>query len=172
MFIFECLPLFLLSLFWPHLVSISLSLSLSFSFLSSFLLVFFLLSLGSWFLYLSFFLFLLCFCFMKRTTSKYSITKCLFINPFHFCWFPLFLFLSNPLSLSLLFPDFKFCFLFNINVFSQNMQVKNTNFRSRGGLQHSGFLLTCALQNVKSYRFFASFCQVFLIFKPHCKMGI
>ena len=39
-FIFECLPLFLLNLFWPPPFSSSLSLSLSFYFLSFFLLVF------------------------------------------------------------------------------------------------------------------------------------
>ena len=70
---FECLPLFLLILFWPPPFSIYLSLSLScscpFFFLLVFLFAFF------WFLFfsLSFLFFLLCFCFMKRTTSKYSI---------------------------------------------------------------------------------------------------
>ena len=55
MFIFECLPLFLLSPFWPPPFALSLSLSLSFSCLSSFLSFFF-----SFFLFLvfvSFFIF-------------------------------------------------------------------------------------------------------------------
>ena len=59
LFIFECLPLFLLSLFWPSTCSISVSLSLSCSFLSFVLIVFLvLLSFGSFFFSLSFFLFL------------------------------------------------------------------------------------------------------------------
>ena len=75
LFIFECLPLFLLSLFWPPPFSIFLSLSLSSSchfFLPSCLS--FLLSSASLFLSLSFLVLLLCFCFMKSTTSGYSIT--------------------------------------------------------------------------------------------------
>ena len=71
LFLFECLPLFFLSLFWPPPFH-SLSLSLYLSFLSSFPPVFiFCFLMVSWFLSLSFFLFLLCFCLMKRTTSKY-----------------------------------------------------------------------------------------------------
>ena len=64
---FEFLPLFLLSLFGPSpfFIPLSLSLSLVLFFLPSFLslLVFF----GSFFVSFIFF-FLLCFCFMKRTT--------------------------------------------------------------------------------------------------------
>ena len=59
-FLFLCLPL-----------SLSLSLSLSWFFLSFFLLVFFLPSFRSLFFSLSFLFFLLCFCFMKGTTSKH-----------------------------------------------------------------------------------------------------
>ena len=85
LFIFECLPLFLLSLFWPPPLSIFLSLSLSSScpfFLPSCLsFLFFFVSL---FLSLYFLVFLLCFSFMKSTTSKYSITKLSFINIFSF----------------------------------------------------------------------------------------
>ena len=53
-----------------------------------------------------------------------------------FFWFPVLFFLSNPFFLSLLFPDFKLCFLFNINVFGfktnnltkQTFLVKNRYF--------------------------------------------
>ena len=69
LFIFECLPLFLLSFFGAPPFSISLSLSLSsscpFSFLSCLFFAFFCFLVLS----LSFLFFLLCFCFMKRTTS-------------------------------------------------------------------------------------------------------
>ena len=73
LFIFECLPSFLLSLFWPPPFSIYLSLSLSLLLVLFFLpsCLLFLLYFASLFLSLSFLVLLLCFCFMKRTTSKY-----------------------------------------------------------------------------------------------------
>ena len=38
------------------------------------------------------------------------------------------------------FPDFELCFLLNIIVFGfKKPKLKNTNFWSRGGLQHNGF---------------------------------
>ena len=81
LFIFSVSLSFSLSLFWPPSVCVSLSLSLFFLlfFLSSFLSLF-LLSYGSLFLSLSFFFFLLCFSFMKGTTSKKSIASFFFIN--------------------------------------------------------------------------------------------
>ena len=79
--VIECLPLFLLSLFWPPPFSLPLSLNLSSSFLSSFLLVFLsLLSFGSFsclFLYFSFFFGL----FHEKNDMKLLISK-FFINPF------------------------------------------------------------------------------------------
>ena len=84
LFIFECLPLFLLSLFWPPPFSISLSLSLSSSFLLVFLLVFYCFLLIPCFsLFLSFF-FLLCFGFMKGTTSKKFNCNIFWITLFSF----------------------------------------------------------------------------------------
>ena len=62
-FIFECLPLFLLSLFWPPPFSIFLSLSLSSSFLSFFLPVFL-------FCFLFCFLLLPCFCLFLSFSSS------------------------------------------------------------------------------------------------------
>ena len=97
-------------------VSLSLSLSLFSFFLPSYLSL--LLSFGSLFWSLSFFFFLLCFCFMKRTTSKYSIAKFVFHQSFLFFWFPVLFSLSIPFFVSLFFPDFKLCFLFKINVLS------------------------------------------------------
>ena len=121
-FLFLCLSLFLF--FVPSFLSFSL-----------------LLSFGSLFLSLSFFLFLLCFCFMNRTTSNYSITKLLSHQSFLFLgWFPLFLFFQIPFPyLCFFFPDFKF--IFSTSMFSLKMQVKNTNFWSREGLQHNVFCL-------------------------------
>ena len=98
LFIFECLPLFLLSLFWPPPFSLSPSLSLIF--FSFFLLVFIFCFLLVPCICLILF-FLICCCFVKRTTSKYSITRFFSAILSHFCWLSLFLFLSNPLPSSL-----------------------------------------------------------------------
>ena len=88
-------------------------------------------------------------------------------------WFPVLFSLWNIFFLSLFFfPDFELCFLFNIIVFGfKKPKLKNTNFWSKGGLQHNGFFLwTCVLQNVKSYRFLGFFLANFwLLFKKHYK---
>ena len=81
---------------------------------------------------------------------------------------------SNPFFLSLLFPDFKLCFLFNINVFSfKKNKLKSTKKNKKKQLQQNGvFLWTCVLQNVKSYRFFFApffFAKFWLMFKKHYK---
>ena len=52
----------------------------------------------------------------------------------------------------------------------QKSKLKNTNFWSKGGCNKTGFLCTCVLQNVKSYRFiYPFFGQVWLMFKKHYK---
>ena len=114
MFLFACLPFLSLSLFWPppfFTFSFSVSLFLSF-FLPSCLS--FLFHLASWFCCLFVCLsFLLCFCFMIRTTSKYSITK-FFLHQYflHFGFLSCLLF--EILLSYLCFPDFKLCFCSNI----------------------------------------------------------
>ena len=166
LFIFECLPLFLLSLFWPPPYSISLSLSLSLLFLSFFLsscvsfFAFF------WFLFLSlsFLFFLLCFCFMKGTTSKYSIAI------FSSSMFSLFLvsclaFLSNPFFLSLRFPDLSYVFCStSINVFSfktNNLKKKDRNVWSKGGLQQNGLFMNLCFAKCQKLSFFGHFLAIF-----------
>ena len=111
LFIFECLPLFLLSFFGPPLfqflfLCLSLLLVL-FPFLSC---LSFLLSFASLFCLFLSFSFFFCFCFMKRTTSEYSITN----FPLH-QYFLFFGFLSSflfEISFSYLcfLADFKLCF--------------------------------------------------------------
>ena len=59
--------------------------------------------------------------------------KDLFINPSSFFWFPVLFSHLNPFSLSLFFPDFDLCFLFNINVFVFKKLLK------KRGLQHNVF---------------------------------
>ena len=104
LFIFECLPLFLLSLFWPHTCSISLSLSLSLSLSISF--SFFLPSCLSFFAFFCFLPFVSFFVFQsflllfnENNNMKYSIT----INPFSFSWVSCLVFSFKSLFLILVF---------------------------------------------------------------------
>ena len=146
-FLFHCLSFFFFSFFLPSCLC-------------------FLLSFGSLFLSLSLFFFLLCFSFMKGTTSKNSIASFFFINIFSFFGFLSF-FLSSSFFLSLLFPHFKLCFLFNIKVFdfkTDNLKKKKQTFLVKRGVATKQFFLsTSVLQNVKSYGFlFALFWGQFL----------
>ena len=183
LFIFECLPLFLLSLFWPSTCSISLSLSLSLSIyiyisLSLSLVLFFLpsclyfvcfLLAPSFSLCLSFSVFF-AFVSWKLTTSKDSIAKFFFHQSCVFFWFPVLFSLSNPFVLSLFFLVFNYAFCSTSMFFGfKKHKLKNTNFWSKGELQQNiVFLITCVLQNVKIYRFFAPFLAKFwLMFKKH-----
>ena len=155
MFIIECLPLCLLSLFWPSTCSISLSLSLSLVllFLSSFLSFFFLLSFGS--LFFLFFSVFFAFLHEKQQHQKISIAKLFFINPVSFL-VSCFVFSFRSLFLSLcVFSGIQLCFLFNINVFGfKKTQVEKHQFLvKRGVATKRFFFITCVLQNVKSYRF-------------------
>ena len=143
LFIFSVSLSFSLSLFWPPSFSVSLCLSLFFllfllsSFLS-FLFAFF------WFLvFVSFFLFLSSLLlFHERNNIKILNCKFCLRQYFPFFCFPVF-FVSSSFFLSLLFPDFKLCFLFNIKVFdfqTNNLQKKKHFFGQKGGLQQNLFL--------------------------------
>ena len=149
---------FLASPFFYFSFSVSLSLSLSLLFLSFFLpCLSFLLSFGSCFsLFLSFYFFFP-FVSWKEQHQNIQLQFCLH-QTFLFFWFPVLFFLSSPFFLSLLFPDFKLCFLFNINVFGfKTNNLTKQFFWSKGGLQQNVFSLwICVLQNVKSYRFFGA----------------
>ena len=170
LFLFECLPLFLLSLFWPPLFSISLSLSLSCSILffpSCLFFCFLFVPSFSLFLYLSFL-----FAFVSWKDNIKTL-NCYFFPEF----FSLFLvsclvFLSNPFFLSLFFPDFKLCFLFNINVFGfkKKQSWKTPIFGQKGGLQQNGFFMNLCFAKCESYCFLGChFCQIWFMFNKHCK---
>ena len=142
-----------------------LCLSLFLSFLPSFL-SFFLLSFGFLFLSLSLFWFLLCFCFMKGTTSKYSITKFLFINPFSFLLVSSLLFSFKSPFLFFAFFLILSCVFVLHQCFSLKMQVQKTPILGQeGGCNITFFLSTCVLQNVKSYRFLGIFWPIFVVFQ-------
>ena len=105
-FFFECLPLFLLSLFWPPPFSLSLSLSLSFFFLPSFLSFFFAFF---WFLvFVSFFSFYFFFAFASWKNNIKVFNYRVFVHQ-SFLIFVGFLssfFFQIPFSLSLPFSSF------------------------------------------------------------------
>ena len=135
LFSFQCLPLFLLSFmfFSPFSLSLSPSLSLSLSlsscflsffsacFVSLFLLYFcFVFALFCFLAFVSFFCALfLCFCSWKEQHQNIKLER-LFSSILSVLLFPVLLCFSNLFSLSLLFPDFEVCFLFNIHVFYFN----------------------------------------------------
>ena len=98
LFVFECLPPFLLGFFWPPIFLMF--------FLSYFFCLFVFLCVLFWFLVFVFHFFLFCFWFHERTTSKDSITKM-----FHQSFWGvscLAFFCQVPFSY-LCFPDFKLC---------------------------------------------------------------
>ena len=137
LFLFLCLSFFFFSFFLPSclcfcflLVPCFCSFFVSFSFFFAFL---------SW----------------KEQHQNIKLQVFFFLKSFLFFSFLPF-FLSSSFFLSLLFPDFKLCFLFNIKVFGfKTKNLEKNIFWSKGGLQQNGFFLsTCVLQNVKSYRFF------------------
>ena len=93
LFIFSVSLSFSLSLFWPPSFCVSFSLSLFFFIFFSSFLSLFLFSFGSLFLS-HYFFFLLCFSFMKGTTSKKNNCKFFIHQYFIFFWFPVFLSLA------------------------------------------------------------------------------
>ena len=153
--------------------------------------------------YFSFSVSLLFFCFLFPSCLSFLLSFCylVFVSFFHFLsslllfhekknikifncnFFPEILslvlvsflfFVSKPFLLSLLFPDFKLCFLFNIKVFDFQTHnfTKNKFLGLKGGCNKTGFFLsTCVLKNAKSYGFFWGhfFGNFWVMFKKHCK---
>ena len=161
LFIFGCLPLFLLSLFWPPPVfnfSFSLSVSLLFFsfFLASFLLSFFsflLIPCFSLFLSFSFF-----FAFVSWQEQHQNIQLQLVFHQY-------FLFIFGFLSFFFRIPSYSYLLFFffflilsydfcstSMFLVSKN-QVEKHQFLVKRGVATKRFLWTCVLQNVKSYRF-------------------
>ena len=168
---------FSLNLFWPP-PFFCFSFSVSLLFFSFFLpsCLSFLLSFCFLFLSLSFLFFLHCFCFMKRKTSKYSIAI-FFLEIFSLSFGFLSCFsVSNPFFLSLLFPDFKLCFLFNINVFSfKKNKLKSTKKQKKTNCNKTGFFyepVFCKMSKVIVF-FLPLFCQILVdVQKNTMKIGI
>ena len=154
LFLFPCLSLFFFSFFIPSCLC-------------------FLFSFGSLFGSLSLFFFLLWFSFMIGTTSKYSIASFFLHQYFIFCFLPFFV--SSSVFLSLLFPDFKLCFLFNIKVFdfqTNNLQ-KKTKLVKRG-VATNGFFYQPVFWKMSKVivLFWVFFGNFWLMFKNTIKIGI
>ena len=147
LFSFECLTVFLLSLFWPDpfSLSLSLSLSLSFYFLSSFLLVFlFCFLLVSCFV--SFFLFVSSLLlFHEKNNIKKFNDKVLFIGPFSLLLVSSLLFsFKSPFLIFAVFLILSLIFCSTSKFFFQRMQVQKTPiFGQEGGCNITFFLITC-----------------------------
>ena len=172
LFIFECLPLFLLSFFGAPPFSISLSLSLSFllfclsSFLSFFFAFFWFLVFVSFFLFLSSLLF-----FHQRNNIKIFNCKFFSYQYFLFLGFLSLFFFQVPFSY-LVFCWFKVMFLFNIIVFGfkkNQVEKKKHQFLVKGGLQQNRFFydpVFCKMWKV--IVFWGHFLGKFwLMFKKH-----
>ena len=133
-FFSQCFPFFLPSLFrLPLFHFLFLCLSVFLFFLPSFL-SFFLLPFCFLFWSLFSFFFLLCFCFLKRTTSKYSIRKFFFINPFSFLLVSSLLFFYKfPFLIFAFFLILSFVFCStSVFGFKECKFKKNTFFKKRG----------------------------------------
>ena len=138
----------------PLLQFLFLCLSLVLFFLSSFLSFFFgFLLVPSFSLFLSFCV-VFGFVSWKLTTSKDSIAKFFFHQSRVFFGFLSCFLFQIPLSY-LCCSWYSVMFLFNINVLvsKKNQVEKHQFFVQRGVATKRVFLITCVLQNVKSYRF-------------------
>ena len=147
----------------PLFLFLFLCLSLSLVFLSSFLSFFFAFFLFLVFVSFSFF-FLLSFCFMKRTTWTFSIAISFFPEIFSLSFGFLSCFsVSNAFFLSLFFPDFKLCFLFNINVFSfKKNKLKSTKKQKKANCNKTGFFMNLCFAKCEKLSFcFAPFLPNF-----------
>ena len=77
------------------------------------------------------------------------------MNVFSFFWFPVLFSLLNFFFLSFFFPDLELCLFFNIIVFGfKKPKFKNTNFWSKGGLQHNGFFMNLCFAKCEKLSFF------------------
>ena len=155
-FLILCLSVLLLSFFLPSCLSF-----LAFFFFLVFVSLFcsFLCAFVSW----------------KEQNENIKLEFLLFIKMFSFLGFlSCFLFeISFPYLC--FFPDFELCFLFNIIVCGfKKPKLKNTNFGSKGGLQHNGVFYEPVLCKMwKVIVFWGFFLAIFWLFsKNTIEIGI
>ena len=106
--------------------------------------------------------------FHERNNMKILTCKFFFLKSFLFFSFLPF-FLSSSFFLSLLFPDFKLCFLFNIKVFDFKTKNLKKQFLVKRGLQQNGFFyqpVFCKMSKVIVF-FGPFFGNFWLMFKKH-----
>ena len=129
--------------FWPPPFPLSLSLSLSF-FPSSFLLFF-----GFFYFFVS-----SLFLFHEKNNIKFFNSKVFCSSTLsYFLVFCLVFSFKSLFLVLVFFPNFKLCFYQHECFWFQNKQLQKHKLLVGRGLQPNVFLLTCVLQNVKSYRF-------------------
>ena len=160
-FIFSVSLSFSLSPFGPPSFSVSLSLSLFFSSFLSFFLLVFVFALFWFLVFVSFFLSLSSLLFFHER-NNIKILNCKFA-----------FFVSSSFFLSLLFPDFKLCFLFNIKVFgfkTKNLK-KKTFFGQKGGCNKTGFFINLCFAKCQKLSFSLGhfFGNFWLMSKKHYK---
>ena len=149
-------------------LSLSLSSSCPFSLPSC---LSFLLSFASLFLSLSFLFFLLCFCFMKRTTSERLMYKVFLHQSFLFFGFLSSFLFEIPFSYLCFFGWFKVMFLFNIIVFGfkKNQVEKHQFLVKRGVATKRFFFMTLCFAKSEKLSFFGGsfFGKFWLMFKKN-----
>ena len=153
---FQCLALFLLSpppFYLPHFFTVSCS----DSFLCFSLLLVFIFYFGSWFLSLLFFL--SCLLLFHEKQQQQNIQLDCFSSFLSFLGVSCLFFVFKPLFLIIVFLQLTFRFsIFSASMFffQKNAAYKNSNFWSRGGLQHKVLLLPTWEHKIIRKQFFCA----------------
>ena len=135
------------------------------------------LSFGSLLLSLSLFLLSSLLLLHEKNNIKRFNCNFFFHQFFLFFWSPVLFFLSNPFRyLRFCFPNFKLCFLFNMNVFGfKTNNLKKHNFWSKGGLQQNNFFhepVFCKMSKVIVFLGGHFLGKFWVMFKDTIKIGI
>ena len=112
---------------------------------------------------------------MNRTTWKYWIAISFFINIFSFFGFLSCFLFEISFSYLCFFPDFEFCFLFNIIVLGFKNPSCKTQFISKKWLCNiTFFFINLCFAKCEKLSFFwgAFFCNFLVVFEKHYKIGI
>ena len=155
----------------PLFLFLFLCLSLALVFLSSFLSFFFAFFLFLVFVSFSFFLSSLLL-FSEKNNMKILNCNLFFHQSFLFFMVSCLVFPFKSLFLIFVFfPDFKLCFLFNMNVFGfKTNNLKNTIFWWKGGLQQNVFFINLCFAKCEKLSFFLPlFCPILVDVQKHYK---
>ena len=106
------------------------------------------------FLFMSFLFCLLCFCFMKRTTSEKLMYKIFFINHFFGGVSCLLFSLKSFFLIFVFFADLKLCFCSTSLFWVLKNQIEKHRFLVKRGLQQNGFFMTLCFAKCEKLSFF------------------